>query len=135
MSLKVFTPLEATKTLPLVRQIVGDVLEQGQSLLALRGKPMGPVERAQAERLVESLDGLFRELEQIGCSFRCPNFERGIVDFPGLIEGQLVHLCWRDDEAELRYYHPPEGGFAGRKPIPAELLREPDSNQPSEATS
>lgn len=140
MSLKVFTPLEATKTLPLVRQIVGDVLAQGQSLLALRGEPMGAPERARAERLVESLDGLFRELEQIGCSFRCPNFERGIVDFPGLIEGELVHLCWRDDEPELAYYHPPDAGFAGRKPIPAELLREPkrdpsSETQPSEATS
>ncbi|MGE0712415.1 MAG: DUF2203 domain-containing protein [Planctomycetota bacterium] len=116
MTLKVFTPLEATRTLPLVRRIVHDVLQRGQELTKAGPSP------ARQQELVTELDELFAELEQIGCTFRCPNFEVGLVDFPGVIEGQLVHLCWRDDEVDLRYYHAPEAGFAGRKLIPAELL-------------
>lgn len=126
MSFKVFTPLDATRTLPLVRRIVADVLEHGQELLAIHAKEHKDAEdRRRAELIVDVLDGLFEELNQIGCSFRCPNFEIGLIDFPGVIDGELVHLCWRDDEPELRYYHAPEAGFQGRKPIPENLLREP----------
>jgi len=27
-------------------------------------------------------------------------------------------LCWRDPEADLTWWHLPEEGFAGRKPLP-----------------
>jgi hypothetical protein len=124
VTLKVFTPLEATRTLPLVRQIVSDVLTRGQELLALHRKPYPDHEdRLRAEEIVGQLDAHFGELDQIGCTFRCPNFEVGLVDFPGLIDGELVHLCWRDDEETLAFYHAPEAGFAGRLPIPPSLLQ------------
>lgn len=123
MSLKVFTPLEANRTLPLVRQIVRDVLARGQELIRLHERG-DPADRTRLEDLIEDLNELFGELEGIGCTFRAPYFEVGLVDFPGLIDGQLVHLCWRDDEDSVRYYHPPEQGFSGRQPIPSELLQE-----------
>ncbi len=123
MSSKIFTPAEATRTLPLVRQIVRDILERGRELRTLQeGGELNATQRDRAFELVEQLEALFAELEAIGCTFRAPNFEYGLVDFPGIIDGALVHLCWRDDEAELLYYHDPQQGFAGRKRIPAELL-------------
>ncbi len=123
MSKRIFTPYEATQTLPLVKQIVADVLRQGRELRALQeGEHLSVEDQDQIHGIADRLEGLFAELEQIGCSFRCPNFEYGLIDFPGIIDGRPVHLCWRDDEAELRFYHDPFAGFAGRKPIPAELL-------------
>ncbi|RMG07721.1 MAG: DUF2203 family protein [Planctomycetota bacterium] len=120
---KVFTPLEANRTLPLVRRIVADVLVRGRELRRLQALEDLTVEdEDRAAVLVAELQELLDELEQVGCSFRCPNFEFGIVDFPGIIDGRPVHLCWRDDEPELRYYHDPRAGFAGRLPIPQELL-------------
>ncbi|MEJ2307316.1 MAG: DUF2203 family protein, partial [candidate division WOR-3 bacterium] len=44
----------------------------------------------------------------------------GLVDFPGLIEGREVYLCWKSDEEDIQFYHGVEEGFAGRKPIPKE---------------
>lgn len=121
--MKIFTPRDATKTLPLVRRIVQDVLERGRALRALQERaPLGQDDEDRLVALVGELEELFAEMEQIGCSFRAPDFEFGLVDFPGVIDGELVHLCWRDDEPELRYYHSPQAGFAGRKLIPAELL-------------
>jgi hypothetical protein len=120
---KIFTPAEATRTLPLVRQIVRDVLVNGRELrrlTALEDPTTG--DEDQAQELASKLQELFAEMERIGCSFRCPNFEFGTVDFPGIIDGRPVHLCWRDDEPELRFYHDPRAGFAGRQPIPSELL-------------
>tara|TARA_R110002072_G_scaffold166412_2_gene319681 strand:+ start:387 stop:785 length:399 start_codon:yes stop_codon:yes gene_type:complete len=124
VTLKIFTPFEANRTLPLVRQIVRDVLERGQELMRIHERA-DPADRSRMEDLVEDLNGFFTELEGIGCTFRAPNFEIGLVDFPGQIDGDLVHLCWRSDEESVAFYHLPEAGFAGRKAIPLELLEAP----------
>jgi hypothetical protein len=42
----------------------------------------------------------------------------GLVDFPAEIEGQSAYLCWRLGEAEVAYWHSPEDGFQGRRPLP-----------------
>jgi hypothetical protein len=135
VSARVFTPYEATRTLPLVRSIVIDVLARGRELraLAAQGERSDEDDR-RVDVLADELEALFSELEQLGCTFRSPDFSFGLVDFPGLIDGQLVHLCWRDDEPSLGWYHAPHAGFAGRKPIPAELLLAPSGPLPSTST-
>ena len=45
------------------------------------------------------------------------DIEQGLVDFPALIEGREVLLCWKDGEPEVAFWHTPEGGFAGRQPL------------------
>ena len=123
---RIFTPFEATQTLPLVKRIVQDILTRGRQLRELQGREFPTAEdRDQAWVRAQELRDLFEELEGIGCSFRCPNFEFGLVDFPGIIDGEPVHLCWRDDESELRYYHGVFAGFGGRKLIPDQLLSNP----------
>jgi hypothetical protein len=130
---RVFTPLEATRALPFVRRIVADILERGRELRGLWERAELTASHEQrAEALAHDLEGLFAELDSVGCSFRSPDFSLGLIDFPGLIDGQMVHLCWRSDEPSLAYYHEPQAGFAGRKPIPAELL-EPAPTPSSEA--
>ena len=41
-----------------------------------------------------------------------------LLDFPAELDGDIVLLCWLEGERELRWYHKPEHGFAGRRPIP-----------------
>jgi hypothetical protein len=41
-----------------------------------------------------------------------------LLDFPAELDGDAVLLCWVEGERELRWYHRPEHGFAGRRPIP-----------------
>jgi hypothetical protein len=41
-----------------------------------------------------------------------------LLDFHAVLDGQEVLLCWLEGERELRWYHRPEHGFAGRRPIP-----------------
>jgi len=59
-----------------------------------------------------------REIEEIGCFFKDGDFSVGLVDFPAVIDGETVFLCWRSDESELAWYHPVEEGFGGRRPLP-----------------
>ena len=114
--------MQANRTLPLVRRIVDDVLQRGRELRQLASST--PDERGQARiaRLQAELAHLSGELEQIGCSYKDWGFELGLVDFPARIGGRAVLLCWRSDEPSVAWYHEPDAGFAGRKPIPSELL-------------
>jgi hypothetical protein len=43
-----------------------------------------------------------------------------LVDFPAVYGGREVLLCWTEGEERIGWYHLPEAGFAGRRPI-AEL--------------
>ncbi|WP_409344711.1 DUF2203 domain-containing protein [Paenibacillus sp. MBLB4367] len=45
------------------------------------------------------------------------DIESGLVDFPALLEGREVLLCWRQGEERILYYHGVEDGFRGRKPL------------------
>jgi hypothetical protein len=41
----------------------------------------------------------------------------GLVDFPAIMDGNEVLLCWRQGEERISYYHSREDGFSGRKSI------------------
>jgi hypothetical protein len=45
-----------------------------------------------------------------------------LVDFPALVDGEEVLLCWQPGESDVRWYHGLHEGFLGRKPIPSTLL-------------
>jgi hypothetical protein len=115
---RLFTANEANATLPLVRRIVTDILEQGQTA---RAAAESTIDNPEAERVVQEavceLRNLFDELESIGCSYRDWNFEIGLVDFPAKVDGEDVLLCWRSDEPSVAHYHGVHAGYAGRKPI------------------
>jgi hypothetical protein len=109
---RLFTRDEAESTLPLVRQIVADILQTGRRI-----KEMSE-DNEESPRLQEELEENLRELADMGCYFKDWNFSIGLVDFPAMIDGQIVFLCWRSDEDSLRWYHSIENGYQGRKPLP-----------------
>ena len=122
-AVKFFTPVEANQTLPLVRKIVEDIISLGKKLRSLSEEYGSSVENhPDVPKMMSQLNELFEELEDIGCSYRDWNFSTGLVDFPAMIDGTPVLLCWRSDEEKLKHYHSLRDGFAGRKLIPEQLL-------------
>ena len=121
---KLFTPKEANQTLPLVKKIVDDILTTGQLIREISQKVGASAEKdPEVIRCMDQLEDMFQELERIGCSYKDWNFTVGLVDFPALLEGREVLLCWRSDEKEITHYHEMEEGFTGRKPIPQVYLK------------
>ena len=55
----------------------------------------------------------FDQLEELDVVVR--DLERGLIDFPSMIDGEEVYLCWLLDEPEVVYWHAPESGFGGRR--------------------
>ncbi|HEV2437850.1 MAG TPA: DUF2203 domain-containing protein [Verrucomicrobiae bacterium] len=43
------------------------------------------------------------------------DLERGLVDFPAIIGGREVFLCWEQDEEDVEFWHDLESGFGGRE--------------------
>ncbi|MEA2363550.1 MAG: hypothetical protein QOD71_2695 [Thermoleophilaceae bacterium] len=45
------------------------------------------------------------------------DLDRGLVDFPAMRDGHEVYLCWEEGEPEIGYWHEPDAGFGGRRPL------------------
>jgi hypothetical protein len=43
------------------------------------------------------------------------DLERGLIDFPAIIGGREVFLCWESDEEDVEFWHDLETGFGGRE--------------------
>jgi hypothetical protein len=43
--------------------------------------------------------------------------ERGLVDFPAIIGGKEVFLCWEKDEEDIEFWHDLDTGYAGREKL------------------
>jgi hypothetical protein len=118
-----FTPIEANNTLPLVRRIVADILRTGRRVRALSQEQGDSFDTSpEVRHLMSELQDLLSELENIGCSYKDCSFTVGIVDFPAMIDGEEVSLCWRSDEPEIMYYHGINAGYSNRRPIPGKCL-------------
>ena len=121
-SKRIFSLQDANRRLPLVRKIVGDILRKGKEFRQIVQAAQGKEVSAQVLNLKAEIEGLIAELEDLGCYYKDWNFEIGLVDFPSIIDGKEVLLCYRSDEQEITWYHSLDSGFAGRLPIPHKLL-------------
>jgi len=116
---KYFTVQDAVRTLPLVKRIVKDILDTSHQIRSLTTVlEEESKDHPQIEALLDELKSYIAELEEMGCFYKDWNFSIGLVDFPAMIDGKEVFLCWRSDEPEIRYYHEIEAGYAGRELIP-----------------
>jgi hypothetical protein len=70
--------------------------------------------RRHARAAIEIALG-FEQLERLDIVVR--DLERGLVDFPAVIDGREVYLCWLLDEPQVTHWHAVESGFAGRRPL------------------
>ena len=131
---KLFTVDEANAALPLVRAIVKDLAELSREVIERRQRlqHLSPgrssddedpysSELAQIEEELEKdsrrLQEYVEELRELGVEPK--NGPEGLVDFPSLMDGRVVYLCWKLDEPEVAHWHDLEAGFAGRQALTA----------------
>ncbi len=43
------------------------------------------------------------------------DLDRGLIDFPAIIGGREVFLCWEQDEDDVEFWHDLNSGYAGRE--------------------
>ena len=70
--------------------------------------------RTVSEGFLELRDSI-AELRELDVVLR--DLDRGLLDFPSLRDGQEVYLCWQEGEDAIGFWHEPDAGFAGRRPL------------------
>lgn len=61
---------------------------------------------------VNDLLGEFRSRE-----IQIKDLDRGLIDFPAIIGGREVFLCWEQDEEDIEHWHELDAGYAGREKL------------------
>src|SRR6185369_13158354 len=79
-------------------------------------------ELTQGEQEIEKDSRRLREYveELLKLGVEPKNGPEGLVDFPALIDGKEVYLCWKLGEPEVLFWHDMEAGFAGRQSLTAD---------------
>ena len=132
---KVFTLEEANQLLPTVRAVLQSLrsrqhemrrIEETKAVEELAWlQPDGTVSHRAREQ-VARLDELLRQateafeeaLERLNATgAQLKDLDEGLVDFFAERGDQIIYLCWKDGEEQIRFWHDLESGFAGREPI------------------
>jgi hypothetical protein len=70
--------------------------------------------RTVSQGFLELRDSMI-ELRELEVVLR--DLDRALLDFPSLRDGREVYLCWQEGEDAIEFWHDPEAGFAGRRPL------------------
>lgn len=71
--------------------------------------------RAEREKGMQESTDTLAEIDEIGV--QVTDLAQGLLDFPSVMEGRTVLLCWKLGEKEIGFWRAPEDGFAERQPL------------------
>ncbi len=121
MAERTFTVAQAQELMPEVRRRAEELVVTRADLaelqLALRneeGSALGGVPEAKA--LEAQMNEHVEWFNEQGIEIK--GVAPLLVDFPAVLDGVSVRLCWLEGEHELAWYHRSELGFLGRRPLP-----------------
>ena len=75
--------------------------------------------RLRMQGLIDQMAAGVARIDALGLTLR--DIENGLVDFPALVSGRQVWLCFQRGETSIGFWHDLDAGFSGRKPL-AELV-------------
>jgi hypothetical protein len=117
-----FSVDEANELLPSLTATLQEIQEAREVILAgaehIRRSASMDGGGAISQQYWDALTAMRKRLEglaEMGIILR--DAESGLVDFPARREGRDVFLCWRLGEERVGFWHPPETGFSGRRPL------------------
>jgi hypothetical protein len=131
--MKLFTLDEAQALLPVLESLLRRAIEGKQAAEAieaglhalsrkifLSGGLLVDVDRVRRQRtaleahVLQAKDAI-AEIDSIGVQVK--DLETGLLDFPAILDGETVLLCWKMGESRIEFWHTIESGFRGRLPL------------------
>ena len=71
--------------------------------------------RLRMQGLIDQMAADVTRIDELGLTLR--DIERGLVDFPALVSGRQIWLCWQRGDRAIGWWHSLDTGFAGRLPL------------------
>ena len=139
MSQRTFTLDEAQVLLPvlesllrrsiagkqLIEKIEAEFQEVSQRIFLNGGTrvdiPRLAVRKAEKEKALQRVKDALAEIDSTGVQVK--DLDVGLLDFPCLVQDQLILLCWKMGEKQITHWHGVEEGFQNRKPIDENITR------------
>ena len=119
---KHYTLEEARRLLPQIRQWLARCAELHAEVQRIEKRLSGLMApgRDLGGDLVNSWVRKLVELEQVFLEFhrreiQVKDLQRGLIDFPAILNGKEVFLCWEQDEEDIEFWHDLDAGYAGRE--------------------
>jgi len=133
MKIKVFTVEEANKLLPKMKDLFDDIYVLKKKIAFMKaeaewikefwGNELEDSDNPDAEKydFLKEQIGQYRteimrkveKIQKFGCIVK--DIDLGLIDFYSYINRELVFLCWQYGEKEIKYWHPIESSFGGRR--------------------
>jgi hypothetical protein len=119
-----YTREEARALLPQIRvwlaklrrlQPVLEDQQRGLQKLLAQGRDLGGERVTHFLRTLAEAQSVLREFARR--QIQLQDLDRGLVDFPAIVGGREVFLCWEEGEKEVEYWHELDAGYAGREPL------------------
>ncbi|HVV02325.1 MAG TPA: DUF2203 domain-containing protein [Verrucomicrobiae bacterium] len=119
---KHFTREEACALLPQIRlwftrilQLRGELEKCERRLEGVRslGADLGGDTVNQWVHMMAEINSVFLEFHRREIQIK--DLDRGLVDFPAIVAGREVFLCWEKDEDAVEFWHDIDSGYAGRE--------------------
>jgi hypothetical protein len=79
--------------------------------------------KAEKEKAIQRAKDAVAEIDAAGVQVK--DLDIGLLDFPCMVDGDVVLLCWKLGEKGITHYHSTSEGFGGRKPIDGRISRGP----------
>ena len=119
---KHYTREEARELLPQIREWLKH-LTQVRNWLEECDRKVQHLLKAGADVGGETANNWVRfaaEFQKLVSEFRkreiqIKDIDRGLIDFPAIIGGREVFLCWEQDEDDIEFWHDLDTGYAGRE--------------------
>jgi len=121
---KHFSIKEARELLPQVRAWFNEVdaltdrIRENDERFAPRlkaGADLGGSEVSNQFRDMGRVQSIISEFNRRQIQIK--DLQRGLIDFPAILDDREVFLCWERSENDLTHWHGLETGFAGRQPL------------------
>jgi hypothetical protein len=97
------------------RQSLEGLIPDVEAMLQRSGANGGNRPSAEAVLHLEALRQAVEHIQSHGVTVK--DMVVGLLDFPCLRDGQVVLLCWKLGEDDIRFWHEQDAGFQGRKPL------------------
>jgi hypothetical protein len=117
-----YTREEARALLPPIRQWLKELVqlradlekaEKHLSSLAAPGRDLGGDSVNRWVRILAGIQAVL--LEFYRREIQIKDLDRGLIDFPAILVGKEVFLCWEQAEEDISFWHNLDTGYAGRQ--------------------
>jgi len=110
---------EAKALLPTIREWLAELHTVRNHLRHLHQVLSGPLsDGADLEAWVKAMLKLRRILREFHRrEIQVKDLDRGLIDFPAIVGGREVFLCWEPDEENVEFWHDLDSGYSGREPL------------------